>query len=115
MTTTKTEINVRIGRTYYQALTDAQGYPNGMQYWPEIKPESKYHITCEALGFIELLVHRGLITLNQPIGVSDGDKFNEGECKELMDHFKTTDADELKDHEERLAKFQAVWPKTSAG
>lgn len=109
------EINARIGRTYYQAMTDAAGYPNGMAYWPDLTSQDKYHYTCTGLGFLEMLVSMGTITINQPVGLGESPKWGEGECKELMDYFDANRAKEKQEFEERVAHINARLNKNKAG
>lgn len=106
--TEKTETNAKLGRLYFQVLNDAQGYPNGMPYWPEMTPGQKYHYAMTALDFIDFLVKEGYITLNKPIGVGEYPRFNEGECKELMDHFKENQVKELEGFQKRLDDLKAI-------
>ena len=104
------EINAKIGRVYYQSLTDAAGYPNGMAYWEEMKPSDKYHYTVTALDFLRLAEKMEIIAPKKPYGIEPTDinevaKFGEGECKELMDHFVSTQEADLASFNERLARF----------
>lgn len=108
----KAETNARVGRIYYQALTDAQGYPNGMAYWPDLEPQSKYHITAESLDFLRMLQEEGLIEIKADIGFSSDSKWGEGDCKALIDHFESTDKEEKEAFEKRLAEMRALYKKS---
>jgi hypothetical protein len=101
----KVETNAKIGRMYYQCINDAAGYPNGMAYWAELKASEKYHFTLTAISMLEIAAEQGLVTINEPFGLGEKPDFGKGECKELMDHFESTGAQELKDLEERIASF----------
>jgi hypothetical protein len=109
---TKTELNAQIGRIYYQSMTDAAGYPNGMMYWEDMSPSEKYFHTQTALQFIEMLDHQKLITINQPIGTGES-AYNEGECKELLDHFKISHEQEVADLEVRIKEVRKMFDRTT--
>jgi hypothetical protein len=99
------EINARIARIYYQALTDAAGYPNGMPYWPEMSSNDKYHYGATALDFLRMMQDEGLITLNVPMGFGEIGVWGQGECKALMDHFDAKGPEELEAFNKLLAQL----------
>jgi hypothetical protein len=105
MSNEKAQNNKRIGRIYYQALTDAAGYPNGMPYWPEMKPEHKYYHTVTALDFIRMMEKEGYITINKPLGFEDGSVWGEGDCKALIDAFTETHQIELDEFEKKIRQL----------
>jgi len=103
---TKAERNARIGRLYYNALTDAAGYPNGMAYWEELPAAEKYYHSATALQLIEMAAKEGLISLTEEIGLND--KWGVGDCKDLMEHFQATEAKEKNNLEKRIDAIRAA-------
>lgn len=75
--------NIQVGKAYYQAMTDAAGYPNGMPYWSEMPAMDQYYHTATAIHLLEILEDEGLITLKEDIGLKGG--WGEGDCKALFD------------------------------
>lgn len=106
--TGKTELNARVGRLFYQAMTDAAGYPNGMPYWAELPATEKYYNAATGLCFLEYLVQEGFVTLAKDVGLR-GPMLRE-DCDALMRHFEETAPKERKEFEERIRKLQASFP-----
>jgi hypothetical protein len=106
----RTELNARVGRLFYKALTDAEGYPNGMPYWAELSPGEKYFNAATGLGFLDYLVQEGLVTLNQDFGLR-GDTLRE-DCDELMRHFEDSAEKEQAELEERVRGIQDAYPES---
>ena len=100
---TKAELNARIGRMYYQALTDAAGYPNGMPFWEEMPPKEKYYHTATALDLIDMLAQEALIETKEEVGFNKPADWNKGDCRELMDFFERSYEADLKSLQERIA------------
>jgi hypothetical protein len=86
----RAENNARVGRTYYQALTDAAGYPNGMEYWPNLEPSEKYYYAVTALDFIEKLSRDGRVSVSDGVGLRKPATYGEGDCAALLSHFTET-------------------------
>jgi len=105
----RAELNARIGRLYYMALTDAAGYPNGMPYWPEMTPAEKYYETVTALDFLEKLTREKIITVPDTIGLRKPVMYDQGDCKALLDYFTEVYEKEKAEFEERIAQMNASY------
>jgi len=104
--TSKAERNARAGRLYYNALTDAAGYPNGMPYWAELPPSEKYYLSMIALSFLEYVQAEGFIKVTADIGAMG--EFGKGDCDALMQHFEKTLAADRAALDRRIESLRAV-------
>lgn len=109
---TKTEINAMIGRMYYQAMTDAAGYPNGMAYWEDLTPGDKYHLAAQAIDFLGMVQSLGFISVNSEIGFGSQPNWGEGECKELLDFYTARQASDLAELEQRKEELKDLHVET---
>lgn len=99
----KTSLNARVGRLFYQAMTDAAGYPNGMAYWGELPASEKYFNAATGLSFLNYLIQDGFITLAKDIGLREPTLRED--CDALMKHFE----DNLeKDRELMMARIKSI-------
>lgn len=98
----KAKNNGYIGRLYYQAICDGQGYPNGMPYWAEMKADDKYHYAADGISFLEMAQKAGLITFNKPMGFAPGSEWGSGDCAALIEHYKDHEAEEKAELERRI-------------
>ena len=99
----KAERNAKIGRQYYAVLNDAQGYPNGMQYWEEMSPNMKYIYTVTALSFLEVMDKNGVVKIQDEIGVKG--VFGEGDCAALMEYLVESSEEQLEEFNEKVRLF----------
>lgn len=104
--TTKAERNARAGRLYYNALTDAAGYPNGMAYWADLPTSEKYYLTMIGLSFLEYMEAEGFIKVTADIGAKG--EFGKGDCAALMQHFEETMAAERAALDRRIEALKAA-------
>ena len=115
MSDEKAETNREIALLYYQAVVDAQGYPNGMPFWHEMDASTQYHYALTGIDFIRALERGGYITFNKSIGLSDNSVWGEGDCKSHMASLQAHRDGDQKIFEERLAKIQASFSKEPPG
>lgn len=108
----RAENNARVGRTYYQALTDAAGYPNGMEYWPNLEPSEKYYYAVTALDFIEKLERDGDVSVREGVGLRRPATYGEGDCAALLAHFEERHEAEKAEFEERLESIRTTYAST---
>lgn len=108
-TVKRAEKNAAIGRTYYQALTDAEGYPNGMPFWPEMDPRDKYYYSATGLDFLEKLSRDEVIAVPDDIGFRDPVRYGEGDCGALLELFRARQAAELREFETRIESMSAAY------
>lgn len=105
----KAEVNADIGRIFYQAETDAAGYPNGMPYWPEMKSGDKYYYALLALDFLDKLQRAGFtIAYEHPFGLDEKSVFGEGDCKDLMEELDRRAPGELEEFHKMLEQIRSV-------
>jgi len=81
----RAELNAKVGRIYYQSLTDAEGYPNGMALWSELSARDRYFFTVTALSFLEYLNSAKIDV--EKVGIRKPAIYGEGDCKALLDYF----------------------------
>lgn len=106
--TSKAERNARAGRLYYNALTDAAGYPNGMAYWGELSPSEKYFYTMTGLSFLAYMQAEGFVSLQQDVGVND--VYGQGDCADLLRHFEETHAGDKEALDRRINAVRSLSP-----
>lgn len=109
MTDERARMNADAGRLYYQALTDAQGYPNGMPYWPEMSVADQYHVTQEGLCFLELLARAGLVKSEALAHLGTGNSvYGKGDCAALVAELERRHPEGLREFRERLNSIRSV-------
>ncbi len=102
----KIENNYRLGRMYYQMLTDAEGYPNGMPYWSDLSANDKYYFCMCGLSMLDIAIKDKFVSPVKEFGFVTGSVYGEGDCKELMDLIESKLEEEKKQFEERVKSFQ---------
>lgn len=106
----KAEVNYRLGRILYHSIVDAQGYPNGMPYWEEMKADDKYYYCLLAIDFMD----KGLpevVNRCGTYGLGENVNYGEGGCKDLMDYINEVGPDELTAFENRVKMVQDAYAK----
>ena len=104
----RAEANLLLGRTYYQVLTDAAGYPNGMPFWGDMSPADKYYYCATAINFLETTASVPRDEFRDA-GFSRESRWGTGDCKALMDLLEERGPEEKRELEERIAEVRKAY------